>query len=325
MSERESMAYDVVIVGAGPAGLSAALSCARACRRVLVVDDGHPRNGPAAQAWGFVTRDGASPHEIRALGREELARYDVTVVDAHVEAATRTDDGFCLTLTDPDVDVRARALVLATGIQDLLPDVPGMREAWGTGVAHCPYCHGWDLRGRPTAFYGRGDDAFEMGRFLTLWTDRMTVVTDGPSELDPAQRAELAARGVAVDERPVGRIEQTDGAVSAVVFEDGERLSVGVVYVKPSVRPQSTLPETLGARLMPNRIVVTDEVGRVEGVPGLYVAGDTTEKQHQVVLAAASGTRVAFALNHDLLVADTPDPPPEGGDLPEGALPAAQG
>ncbi|HEX8299732.1 MAG TPA: NAD(P)/FAD-dependent oxidoreductase [Rubricoccaceae bacterium] len=299
--------YDAVVVGAGPAGLSAALSIARACRRVLVVDDDHARNAPAAQAWGFVTRDGTPPEEIRALGRAELARYDATFLDAHVESAVRTDDGFCLSLTDHDGDVQTRTLVLATGIADILPAVPGMHEAWGTGVAHCPYCHGWDLRGRPTAFYGTGHDAFEMGRFLTLWTDQMTVVADGPADLTPEQRAELDARGVAVDERPVGRIEQTNGEVSAVVFEDGERLCVGAVYVKPNVRPRSTLPETLGARLMPNRIVATDEVGRVENVPGLYLAGDVAEKQHQVVLAAASGTRVAFALNHDLVVRDTPE------------------
>ncbi len=297
--------FDAVVVGAGPAGLSAALSIARACRRVLLVDDGHARNAPAAQAWGFVTRDGTPPEDIRALGREELARYDVTLVDAPVEAAAHDSaGGFCLSLLDRDgLSVHTRALVLATGIMDILPPVPGLAEAWGCGVAHCPYCHGWDLRGRPTAFYGRGDDAFNMGRFLTLWSDDMTVVTDGPSELTAEQRAELDGRGVAVDERPVGRIEQTDGQVSAVVFEDGDRLCVGAVYVKPDVRPRSTLPETLGARLMPNRIAVTDDVGRVEGVPGLYLAGDVTERQHQVVLAAASGTRAAFALNHDLLVA----------------------
>ena len=296
--------FDAVVVGAGPAGLSAALSIARACRRVLLVDDGHARNAPAAHAWGFITRDGTPPEDIRALGRDELARYDVTVLDAHVEAAEHMDGGFCLSLADHDgVSIHTRALVLATGIMDVLPAVPGLAEAWGCGVAHCPYCHGWDLRGRPTAFYGRGDDAFNMGRFLTLWSDEMTVVTDGPSELTAEQRAELDARGVAVDERPVGRIEQTDGRVSAVVFEDGDRLCVEAVYVKPEVRPRSMLPETLGARLLPSRIAVTDDVGRVAGVPGLYLAGDVTEKQHQVVLAAASGTRAAFALNHDLLVA----------------------
>ncbi len=315
-----SLPFDAAVVGAGPAGLSAALSIARACRRVLLVDDGHARNAPAAHAWGFITRDGTPPEDIRQIGRDELDRYDVTVIDAHVEAAERTPEGvFCLTLDD-DRDAQARTLVLATGIEDILPPVPGLREAWGCGVAHCPYCHGWGLRGQPTAFYGCGDDAFEMGRFLTLWSDAVTVVSDGPSELDPAQRRELDARGVGVDERCVGRIEQTDGRVSAVVFEDGERLCVGAVYVKPSVRPRSSLPEMLGARLMPNRIVLTDEVGRVEGVEGLYLAGDVTEKQHQVVLAAASGTRAAFALNHDLLVRDTPEmPPPDepSGDPPE--------
>ena len=299
--------YDAAIVGAGPAGLSAALSVARACRRVVLVDDGRPRNGPAAHAWGFVTRDGTPPESLRAAGRAELDRYDVTVLDAHVETAERDGDGFRLRLDRADgPELHARTLVLATGIADILPPVPGLREAWGAGVAHCPYCHGWDLRGRPTAFYGAGDDAFEMGRFLTLWTDRLTIVSDGLAGLTPEQRAELDARGVAVDERPVGRIEQTDGNVSAVVFEDGARLSVGAVYVKPDVRPKSGLAEALGATAHPTRILVTDDVGRVEGVPGLYLAGDTAEAQHQVVLAAASGTRVAFALNHDLLVADTP-------------------
>ena len=299
--------YDAAIVGAGPAGLSAALSVARACRRVVLIDDGRPRNGPAARAWGFVTRDGTPPGDLRDLGRAELARYDVTVLDAHVETAERTPDGFRLRLDRADgPELHARTLVLATGIADILPPVPGLREAWGAGVVHCPYCHGWDLRGRPTAFYGRGHDAFEMGRFLTLWTRRVTVVSDGPVDLTPEQRAELAARGVAVDERPVGRVEQTDGAVSAVVFEDGGRLSIEALYVKPDVRPKSPLAEALGATPHPSRILATDDVGRVEGVPGLYLAGDVTEKQHQVVLAAASGTRVAFALNHDLLVRDTP-------------------
>ena len=304
------LVYDAAIVGAGPAGLSAALAVARACRRVVLVDDGRPRNGPAAQAWGFVTRDGAPPESLRAAGRAELARYDVTVLDAHVETAERTPGGFRLRLDRADGPaLTARTLVLATGIADILPAVPGLAEAWGAGVAHCPYCHGWDLRGRPTAFYGAGDDAFEMGRFLTLWTDRLTVVSDGPAGLTPEQRQELDARGVAVDERPVGRIEQTDGNVSAVVFEDGGRLVVGAVYVKPDVRPKSGLAETLGATTNAKRILVTDDAGRVANVPGLYLAGDTAEAQHQVVLAAASGTRVAFALNHDLLVRDTPPPP----------------
>lgn len=298
--------YDVAVVGAGPAGLSAALTLGRGRRRVLLLDDDHPRNAPAANAWGFITRDGVPPDDLRALGRAELGRYDVDVVDGHVDSAERTADGFRLCLGDGG-SVEARGLVLATGIADVLPDVPGMREAWGAGVVHCPYCHGWDFCDRPTAVYGSGHDAFETGRFLTLWTGTLTVVSDGPADLTPEQRAELGARGVAVDERRVGRIEQEDGHVRAVVFEDGGRLDVEAVYVKPDVRPRSGLAESLGAHPMPSRILVTDECGRVENVPLLYLAGDTTEKQHQVSLAVASGVRAAFALNHDLLVADTPD------------------
>ena len=229
----------------------------------------------------------------------------MAVRDVRVDSATQADNVFTLCLAD-DTSVQARALILATGVQDILPDVPGMREAWGETVVHCPYCHGWELADRPTAFYGCGDDAFEMGRFLTLWTNTLTVVSDGPADFTPEQRAELDARGVAVDERPVGRIEQEDGHVRAVVFQDGGRLEVGAVYVKPDVRPKSGLAESLGAPLDPGRILVTDDVGRVEGVPFLYLAGDTAGREHQLIQAAADGARVAFAINHDLLVCDTP-------------------
>ncbi len=298
-------AFDALIVGGGPAGLSTALTLGRACRRVLVIDDGRPRNAPAAHAWGYLTRDGTPPLEIRALGCKELARYAVEVRDGSVCGAERVDGGFRLALEDGEA-VEGRMLVLATGVQEMLPDKPGLREAWGTSVAHCPYCHGWEMKGRPTAFYGRGDDAFSMGQFLPLWTDRLVVLSDGPAELTARQRAELDARGVEVDEREVGRFEQTDGQLEAVVFADGARRELGALYLKPDVRPKSQLAERLGATLTPNRIIETDDAGRVPGVPGLYVVGDTTNTTHALALAAASGTAAAFALNHDLVVLDTP-------------------
>lgn len=297
--------FDVLVVGGGPAGLSAALTLGRGMRRVLLVDDERPRNAPVAQSWGFLTRDGTPPDRIRALGRKEVTRYDVEVRDVAATEAARTPDGFEVTLSEGPT-VACRALVLATGVQDILPDVPGLREAWGQTAVHCPYCHGWELRGRPTAFYGKGDDAFNMGRFLPLWTGDLVVLTDGPSELTADQRAELEARGVRVDERAVGRLEVEDGEVRAVVFADGERHALGALYVKPEVRPKSALAGLLGAALSPGRICPVDEVGRVEGVPRLYVVGDAACRTHHLVSAAAGGAETAFAVNHDLVVADTP-------------------
>lgn len=184
----DSTMADVLVVGAGPAGLEAALVLARAGRSVVVLDGGPGRNAPSAHAYNVFTRDGTPPAELRRIGREQAERYGARFFSTEATHATADADGVRVSLAD-GTEVTARRLLLATGVVDELPAIPGLAKAWGETVVHCPYCHGYELRGRPTAVLSRGEMAAEFARTLTGWTDRLTLVTDGPADLTGEQRA----------------------------------------------------------------------------------------------------------------------------------------
>lgn len=187
-SSRPALHYDVIIVGASYAGLSAALVLGRACRRVLVLDGGPPRNAPAWHSHGLLTRDGAAPQELLRIAREQLKPYPVTVKNVAATSASVAADGrFALGLAD-HTTLTTNALLLATGLADTLPDVPGLAKLWGRGVFHCPYCHGWEVRHHAlVAVYGNGPARYEFARMLRHWNPRLLLCTDGPANLSPDQ------------------------------------------------------------------------------------------------------------------------------------------
>ncbi|HEX2203007.1 MAG TPA: NAD(P)/FAD-dependent oxidoreductase, partial [Longimicrobium sp.] len=264
--------YDVVIVGGGVAGLSAALLLGRGRRKVLVFDGGAPRNAPAHEAHSFFTRDGTPPLELLRIGREQLAAYDVEVRAGWVADAAREGEGFRVTAAD-GTEVTARRLLLATGVVDVLPEIEGLRERWGGAVFHCPYCHGWEVRGRPLAVLGRGDDAMHLVKLLRGWTDDLVLCTDGPAGLDDDARAKLARHGVALREEPVVRLEGPGGRLERIVFASGEPLAREGILLRPPQRPASDLAERLGCERLPGGPLVTDPFLQTT-VPGVYVAGD---------------------------------------------------
>lgn len=295
---------DAIVVGGGPAGLSAALTLGRAGRPTVVFDTNEGRNRYAAHAHGYLSRDGIAPGELRETGRAEAEAYGVEIRDQAVEEARRIPGGFCLTLADGH-QLSCEILVVATGVVDDLPDIPGLAEAWGVTAVHCPYCHGHEFAGRATAVLGRGDSTYGMARLLLGWTESVTIVTNGPEDLSEAEERRLAAAGIPIERTPVARLRQTDGEVEAVELADGREIPCGVFYVQPPQHMASDLPESLGAAVVDGRIEA-DADGRT-AVPGLFVAGDILNRAQQVATAVAGGAWAGIAANHDLLLG-APEP-----------------
>jgi thioredoxin reductase len=302
--------YDVVVVGAGTAGLSAALVLGRSRRRVLVLDGGEPRNAPAAASHGFFTRDGVHPGELLRIGREQLAPYpSVEYRAVGATGAAGSDGSFEVALEDGS-SVGARKLVLASGVLDELPERPGFRELWGRGVYGCPYCHGWEVRDRPLAVLAPAGGILERVALIRNWSRDLVALTDGTSGLDEEGRARLGALGVPLREERVSRLvgDPVGGGLSRVVFEDGPELEREGVFYAPPVRQRSPIAESLGCEVVeagPARIVKNDPATRETTVPGVYVAGDAGSAPAQsVILAAASGANAAYFANHALASED---------------------
>ena len=271
--------YDVVIVGGGPSGQRAALVLGRACRKVLVCDQGKPRNHTSPAVHGFFTRDGISPAELLKVGRDQLKPYAVEWRDAGVTDAEKVDGGFRVELRDGKA-VTARKLILATGLTDDRPAIDGLPALWGTGVLHCPYCHGWEVRDTPWGFIARGEQAVEWGSELRGWTTKLTLCSDGPAGLTDAGRRTLKDRGVGVREELIKRLDGETGVLQAVVFEGGERLELAALFVRTTMVQRSPLPKKLGCKLASADGGFTDAVDAdpfgATAVPGLYVVGDAS-------------------------------------------------
>jgi thioredoxin reductase len=295
--------YDVIIVGAGPAGLSAALMLGRSRRRVLVCDAGRPRNAAALAMHGYLSRDGIAPLDFLRIAREQLKQYvSVALREIEVVAAEcRADGRFHVTLADGS-ELDARKLLIATGVVDKLPEIDGFRELYGRSIFHCPYCDGWEVRDRPLAIYGRGARGRGLSLELIGWSRDLVLCTDGPSGIDHEDVALLQRNGISVRTDPVLRIEGDDTFVR-IVFARGEPLARRALFFTTGQTQQSALAERLGCQINEKGTVRT---GKYEAthLPGLFVAGDASRAVQWVVVAAAEGAEAAFAINSDLLKED---------------------
>ena len=294
--------YDVIIVGAGPAGLSAALMLGRCRRRVLVCDTGRPRNAASRAMHGYLSRDGIPPAEFLAIARDQMQQYStVEFRDAEVVDAECSDGRFHVTLRD-GVRLPSRKLLIATGVVDNLPDIPGFRELYGLSVFHCPYCDGWEVCDQPLAVYGRGARGLGLSLELTGWSRDIVLLTDGPSEIDAGDLSRLTRNGIVVREDRIARLEGT-AALERVVFESGETLARRAVFFTTGQTQQSELARRLGCEINEKGTVRTGKYETTH-LTGLYVAGDASRAVQWVVVAAAEGAEAAFAINTDLLKED---------------------
>ncbi|MFI6856567.1 NAD(P)/FAD-dependent oxidoreductase [Streptomyces sp. NPDC050416] len=302
MTER----YAVVVVGGGTAGLSAALVLGRARHRTLVVDAGEPRNAPAAHMQGYLSRDGMPPAEFLAVGREEIARYGVELVRDRVVEVEKGED-FAVVLAGGRT-VRARRLVIATGLKDELPAVPGVAERFGRDVLHCPFCHGWEVRDQPFGVLATSPASVHQALIVSQWSKdvRFFLHTVAEGELSDQDLRRLAAAGVDVVPGEVAELVVEDDRLTGVRLADGTTHARSVLFVGPRPVPQTGLLERLGAELHETPFgayPVVDPTG-LTTVPGVWAAGNAIGFAEQVVHAASGGYRAASAIVGDLLMTD---------------------
>ncbi len=293
---------DVVVIGGGAAGLSAALVLARARRSVVVVDSGAPRNAPAAHMQGFLSRDGLPPQELLAIGRQEVRGYGGEFIDGTVEAvARRARSTFEVRLGDGTV-LTARRVLVATGLRDVLPDIPGVRERWGRDLLHCPYCHGYEVRDQPLGVLGGNAEAVLHAQLISQWSPDVAFFAH-TGTVTSVQREQLAARDIHVVDGIVQRLVVEDDRLVGVELEDGQLISRAAVFVRPTLVPNSDLLVSMGCDLDDDGWVVADPTGR-STVPGVWVAGNAANARAQVITAAGEGSSAAIAINADLLGED---------------------
>nr|WP_198950508.1 NAD(P)/FAD-dependent oxidoreductase [Kineosporia sp. A_224] len=300
---------DVVVVGGGAAGLSAALVLARARRRVAVVDAGQPRNAPAAHMHGFLGSDGLPPSDLLARGRREVTGYGGHLVHGRATDLRRAPaDGtdavavFAVALADRTA-LHARRVLVTTGLRDDLPDIPGVRGRWGRDLLHCPYCHGYEVRDRPVGVLGGTTDALTHAHVVRQWSDDVVYFTNGQT-LTADQRQQLVARAVGIVDDPVTRLVVDDDRLTGVELATGQVVPRTAVFVRPRLVPHDELLTGLGCATQPGGWVATDATGRTS-IPGVWAAGNAVNPRAQVITAAGEGSEAAIAINNDLVDEDT--------------------
>ncbi|MBS2992317.1 NAD(P)/FAD-dependent oxidoreductase [Rhodococcus erythropolis] len=298
------MKFDVVIVGGGAAGLSAALVLARARRRVMIVDAGNPRNGVAEHLHGYLTRDGQSPTQLLAAGRKEVLEYGGEMTTGTAIGIEQTEDGGFLVQTDATASLEARTVLVATGLRDELPNIAGLQDRWGVDVLHCPYCHGYEVRDTPIGVLGGDNRPFTIHQasLVRQWSDDV-VFFPNRIELTGTERERLTVRGIRIVEGDVAGVSVADGRLDGVELASGQVVPRSVVFVGPRFVPRDALLTDLGCEADENGWVVTDPAGSTS-MPGVWAAGNVSDSPAQLITAAAAGSKAAIALNHYLLEQD---------------------
>lgn len=299
----ETDPYDVLVIGGGPAGLSAALNLGRSLMRVLVVDADRPRNAATLNSHGFLTRDGVPPHELRRIARQELAAYPNIEIRSRMRVLElhRTDAGFVAEVgrNAPTERINARRVVLATGLRETLPDVPNLRGFYGMSLFSCAACDAWELRARRLALIGETPDLADRARLIARWTDSLTIFTNGANAVGPAEEAELAASGVVVLRHPIVELVGDRGRIEAIRLTDGTEVAIEGGFVRPEWETDLSFLRGFSPAVDDDGHLVTDRSGRTD-VSGLYAAGDAAiPGPQQLIVAAGAGARVAAVLVHD--------------------------
>lgn len=292
--------YDVVIIGGSYAGLAAAMALGRALRRVLIIDNGLPANRQTPYSHNFLTNDGKTPGQITAIARQQVAQYATVVFEqATATAAIQTPDGlFCITTGDGK-NYTSNKVVLATGITDIMPDIPGFSESWGISVLHCPYCHGYEVRGVQTGILGNGDSAYDFATLIANWTNHLTIYTNGKATFTPHQLQQLYEHNIQVCEAVVESLQHSNGIISHIVLGNGYTKPITALYARLPFKLHSNLHLQLGCELTNDGYIKTDAANKTT-TPGVFACGDNVSRMRTVANAVAAGTTTGMMINKEL-------------------------
>ncbi len=293
--------YDVIIIGGSYSGLAAGMALGRSLRKVLIIDSGKPCNRFTPHSHNFITQDGKVPGEIAAIARQQVEQYiTVEFLDGLAVSAEKKADRFYIT-TDTNATFATRKLIFATGIRDLLPEIPGVAECWGKSVIHCPYCHVYEVRNERTGILGNGDYAFEFSALISNWTKDLSVYTNGPSTLTKDQKEKLDRHNIPVIEDEIERLQHRDGYLEKIIFKNGKGAAVKALYTRPQLAQHSDIPASLGCEITDDGYIKIDPTQRTT-VDGVYACGDNTTRMRTVANAVAMGTAAGAMLNKEMVM-----------------------
>ncbi len=291
--------YDVIIIGGSYSGLSAAMALGRTLRSVLIIDSGKPCNRFTPHSHNFITHDGEVPGVISAKAKEQVLAYPtVEFVTGIAVDAAKTEGGFEI-ITASGTTYPGKKLLIATGVIDIMPDIKGFAECWAKSVVHCPYCHGYEIRGKKTGIMANGDVACHYALLVSQLTDDLSILTNGTAAFTKEQLEKFEKNGISINEAKIAGLEHTDGYVTHIIFEDGSRQSIEAIYSKPANVQHTDIPEKLGCAINELGLIQVDEMQRTN-VAGLYASGDCTNGQRAVAIAVGSGMKAGAIINAEL-------------------------
>ncbi|NMH29161.1 NAD(P)/FAD-dependent oxidoreductase [Flavobacterium silvaticum] len=293
--------YDVIIVGGSHAGLSAAMTLGRCLRNVLILDAGSPCNFASEHAHNLLGHDGESPQEILNKSREQVLKYpSVTYQHSKVEVISGTDGEFEV-ISDQGISFLASKIILATGVSDILPAIKGISECWAKTAIHCPYCHGYEIKGQKIGILSHGQAALDMAMLMKNWSANLTVLSNTNEDIGFDQRRIFRENEIELIETEIEEVAHSNGIINSLSFTDGTSVSFEALYIRPGIKQPGTLALDLGVELDHHGFIITDHAQRT-AIKGIFAAGDCCNPSRSIALAIGQGNMAGMCLNHELIV-----------------------
>ena len=296
----EQQNFEVIIIGGSYSGLSAAMALGRSLRHVLVIDSGLPCNRKTPHSHNFLTQDGETPAAISAKAKLQVEQYKtVQFYNELAVKAVKTETGFKI-ITESGKVFTSKKILFATGVKDLLPEIKGLAECWGISILHCPYCHGYEVKGKKTAIVANGEMGFEYAKMISNWTKDLRLLTNGKSTLTLEQTEVVKKHNIEIIESEIASFEHENGIVQQIVFKDDSKIDARAVYYRPAMEQHCPLPEDLGCDINENGLIQVDFMQKTT-IDGVYASGDCTTQMRSVAFAVSTGSFVGVAINSALI------------------------